>query len=340
MKSSLLFQKAAERAEYFSQALLWYRQAVGQNEKFKKNFILFTKALVDCALSQRSQKHVHFIAVGKSAHIAQLMVSMLVSVGICARFVHPTEAFHGDFGIVKHRDKAFFISNNGKSSELLQILPGLLERNVQLFALTAQECSPLAQSVHHVLLLAPFREACPLAQAPLTSAVTCLALCQLLVAATMEYRNYPLENYARNHPGGAIGKRIFLKADSFLIQGKNLPVVSQQAPFQVVVSVFTRYSQGAVLVMEENQFLGLITEKDLRVAMEKQGPLVFECQAAHLMNKNPKTVLPGLLAIDVMGVFCSKDPPFNVLPVVDDKGRGYGLLRMLDFVGAGLTVPL
>ncbi|APJ03215.1 SIS domain-containing protein [Silvanigrella aquatica] len=333
-----ILENAVKRAEHFSQALLWYKDNLSHNENYRKNFNSLLNELNACARSNNATKQVFFIAVGKSAQVAQLAVSMLVSVGIVARFVHPTEAFHGDLGVVGKNDTVILISNNGRSSELLQLLPGLQERNVTTYVLTSKDDSPLANAAHHLLLIPPFEEMCPLTQAPITSTITSLALCQLLVAATVESREYPIEEYARNHPGGAIGKRIFLKADSLMIQGNDLPLVNKRAPFQSVVSTFTKYSKAAVLVVEEQKFLGLIAEKDLRFAMEKYGASVFELTASDIMNKNPTTIEPGLLAADVLRLMSEKSPPFNLLPVVDKAGNAVGIVRMLDFVAAGVSI--
>lgn len=333
-----VIENAVKRSDHFSQALLWYNNTLKTNLQFQKNFLLITEELVACARANSSLKQVFFIAVGKSAQVAQLAVSMLVSVGIVARFVHPTEAFHGDLGVVGKEDTVILISNNGKSSELLQLLPGLQERNVKIFVLTSKEDSPLAKSANHVLLIPPYEEMCPLSQAPITSTVTSLALCQLFVAATVEIRNYPIEEYAKNHPGGAIGKRIFLKADNLMVQGDELPLVGKDDLFKSVISVFTKYSKAAVLVVEGKKFLGLIAEKDLRKAMEKYGANVFELKASEFMNKNPTVIQPGLLAIDVLKIMSSKNPPLNLMPVVDKYGDAVGLVRMLDFVSAGVTL--
>lgn len=337
MVNSIL-ENAAIRAEHFSKSLIWYNRALNDNEQFKKKFLLIINELVACARANNLTKQVFFIAVGKSAQVAKLAVSMLVSVGIVARFVHPTEAYHGDLGVVGKEDTVILISNNGRSSELLQLLPGLQERNVTIFVLTSKEDSPLAKSANHVLLIPPFEEMCPLTQAPITSTVTSLALCQLFVAATVEARNYPIEEYARNHPGGAIGKRIFLKADTLMIQGKDLPLVETTDLFTSVVSTFTKYSKAAVLVVENSKFLGLISEKDLRQAMEKYGANVFKLKAFEFMNKNPTMIEPGLLAVDVLRIMNSKNPPFNLLPVVDKEGNAVGIVRMLDFIAAGVCV--
>ncbi|WGL59227.1 KpsF/GutQ family sugar-phosphate isomerase [Pigmentibacter sp. JX0631] len=333
-----MIKSAIERTEHFSQAISWYKTAFQENDDFNQTFQTLANELVACSRLNTSLKQVFFVAVGKSAQVAQLAVSMLVSVGIVARFVHPTEAFHGDLGVVGKQDTVVLISNNGKSSELLQLIPGLQDREVKIFVLTSKADSPLAKIAKHVLFIPPFEEKCPLSQAPITSSITSLALCQLLVAATVELRNFPIEEYAKNHPGGAIGKRIFLKADTLMIQGEDLPLVHKDESFKTVISIFTKFSKAAVLVVEGKKFLGLISEKDLRTAMEKFGAQVFELKANEFMNKNPTVISPGMLAVDAYKKMCSKNPPFNLLPVVDEEGNAVGMLRMLDFISAGIHI--
>lgn len=330
-----IIQNAIERAEHFSKALLWYSDSLKNNALFKKNFLSLVSHLVQCSRI-KGNNQVFFLAVGKSAQVASLLSSMLISVGVLARFVHPTEAFHGDLGVIGQKDVVVLISNNGKSSEILQLLPGLESRGVKSFAITSRADSPLAQACLQTLLISPFDEMCPLEQAPLTSTITTLALGQLIVAATIEERNYPIEEYAKNHPGGAIGKRIFLKVDDLMLQGENLPKIRPQAYFLEVVSTFTRHSKAALLVVEDDKFLGLISEKDLRTAMEKYQKSVFDLTAQEIMNKKPTTIQPGILAAEVKKFMSEKNPPFNILPIVDTKGNAIGMIRLLDLITAGL----
>lgn len=335
-----IIQNAIARTTHFAAAMEWFSQNLKENALFQKQFSDLAKTLANCSVkNKKNTKNIFFIAVGKSAQVAQLAVSMLASVGIYARFIHATEAFHGDLGIVGKNDIAVLISNNGASNEILQLLPSLQARRVTLYAITSKETSPLATSSDHVLLIPPFSEMCPLNQAPITSTMTTLALCQLLVAATMELRKFSVEEYAQNHPGGAIGKRIFLKVDDLMHKGKNLPKIKKSEPFQKIVSTFTQYSKAGLLVIENKKFLGLITEKDLRKVMEKHGKDVFKLKAQDIMNTKPTTILPGVLAIDAMHTMTDHVPPFNLLPVVDKKGLAVGLIHIYDLISAGITVP-
>ena len=121
-----------------------------------------------------------------------------------------------------------------------------------------------------------------------------------------------------------------------MIKGENLPQISPQSHFLEVVSTFTKYSKAALLVVENNKFLGLISEKDLRTSMEKYHKNVFDLKAQDIMNTKPTTVKPGILAIDIKKFMTDRNPPFNILPVVDEEGNAVGLIRLLDLIAAGL----
>ena len=170
---------------------------------------------------------------------------------------------------------------------ILDAIVRLQERGCRLFAITSAPDSPIARAAERVLPLPAVEEMCPLNQAPITSTVSTLALCQLVVAATMEQRAFRIERYARNHPGGAIGKRIFVKIDDLMVRGEKLPTVSPEAAFPLSVSRMTEFACAALLVVDDGQLMGLISEKDLRLAMEQHGPSVFDKRASDIMNPSP-----------------------------------------------------
>lgn len=286
-------------------------------------------------------KTFHFIAVGKSGGVAQVLASMLASVGIQARFLHPTEALHGDLGSVVSKDPVLLISNNGRSAELLSVIPLLKERECPLIAMTSRLDSPLAQACLIVLQLPIQSEACPLNQAPLTSTVTTLALGQLLVGASMEKRLFDLASYARNHPGGAIGKRIFVRVDDLMVSGKFLPRISATAGFKECISRMTEFALGTLLVVDESdQLIGLIAERDLRTAMEARGPAVFDALVSDIMNPKPITLSSGTLAVDALQLMENRPRPLSALPIVNQQGKAIGLLRLHHLVAAGISGSL
>lgn len=342
-----LLSSASERALHMSRAIEALHIQLKSSESFRDTFTHTTHLLCECraadeqegSQSQRvSGRTLHFVAVGKSGGIAQVLVAMLASVGINARFLHPTEALHGDLGSVHSNDPVLLISNNGRSAEVLAVVPLLKERGCKLIAVTSRPDSPLAQTCERVLMLPSVPELCPLNQAPLTSTVSTLALGQLLVAASMEQRMFDLDSYARNHPGGAIGKRIFVRVDDLMVCGEYLPRVAATATFKEVVSRMTECAMGALIVVDEDDRMqGLIAERDLRSAMEQFGPQVFSRAVHELMNVSPVTVAPGTLAIEALQVMESRPRPLNGVPIVDESGRAIGFLRLHDLVSAGIT---
>jgi arabinose-5-phosphate isomerase len=335
-------ESASRRARHMAAAVAWLGEELERNVAHRDAFASLVNTCCQAALGTTpallGPRQIVFVAVGKSGGVAQVAVAMLLSVGVCARFLHPTEAFHGDFGSVTEGDAIVCISNRGRSEEILATLPRLKERGCQIFALTARLDSPLARAAEHVLLLPSVEEMCPLNQAPITSTVATLALCQLVVAATMEERQFAMERYARNHPGGAIGKRIFVKVDDLMAQGNKLPTIAPAADFKECVSRMTDFACAALLVVQGGQLLGLISEKDLRVSMEKHGPSVFQCHARDIMNPLPLTIPAGTLAADALALMENRPRPLNILPVVGLQGEAVGLLRIHDLVSQGISL--
>lgn len=342
-----ILSSASQRALHMSRAIEHFHVQLQSSEHFQDSFVRTLELLCRCRIpetsstqnaSRVSYQTLHFAAVGKSGGVAQVLVSMLASVGINARFLHPTEALHGDLGSVVGGDPVLLVSNNGRSAELLAVVPLLRERGCSLVAVTARPDSPLAQACDVTLQLPAQGEACPLNQAPLTSTVTTLALGQLLVAASMEQRLFDLASYARNHPGGAIGKRIFVRVDDLMVCGQFLPRIPIGATFKEVISRMTECALGALLVVDDSdKMFGFVAERDLRAAMELRGPKVFECTVQDFMNANPVTLLPGTLAVEALQLMENRPRPLNAIPIVDSNGKAVGLLRLHDLVSAGIT---
>ena len=338
-----LLASAARRANHMAAAVAWYEEQIRSSDPaFRDAFLALVQTCCDAALdtptSSDGPRQILFVAVGKSGGVAQVAVAMLLSVGICARFLHPTEAFHGDFGSIAPGDAVVLISSRGRSQEILEAIVRLRERGCRLFAITAALDSPIARAAEKVLLLPAVEEMCPLNQAPITSTVSTLALCQLVVAATMEQRAFGIERYARNHPGGAIGKRIFVKVDDLMVRGEKLPTVSPEAAFPMCVSRMTEFACAALLVVHGDHLVGLISEKDLRLAMEQHGRSVFDKRASEIMNPAPITLPSGVLAVDALALMENRPRPLNILPVVGPAGEALGLIRIHDLVAQGISL--
>jgi arabinose-5-phosphate isomerase len=277
--------------------------------------------------------------VGKSGIVARKIAATLTSTGCPAVFLHPSEAMHGDLGIVAATDVVIALSHSGESEELLAILPSLLARNVPIIAIVGESDSTLARRATVVLDASIEREACPLNLAPTTSVVVALALGDAIAMTLQKRRNFKPEDYALNHPGGRLGRRLTLRVrDVMPVDRETLPHLGPTASFQDVLCVLTAGHMGALCVLDESGLLlGLIAESDLRNAFLRNGPAAFDLQAAAMMNPRPAVVLtPDQLAYEALQRMTDRPRPLSVAPVVNALSQCVGMLHVNDLVRAGL----
>jgi len=254
-------------------------------------------------------------------------------------FLHPSEAMHGDLGIVAPSDVVIALSNSGESEELLAILPSLIVRGVAIIAIVGNEASTLANKSTVVLDATVEREACPLNLAPTTSVIVALALGDALAMTLQKLRGFREEDYALNHPGGRLGRRLTLRVSDVMRSGeRDLPVVGPNEPWNSVLREITEKCLGATCVADdEGKMVGLITDHDLRRAMEHYGSSALDRAAVDVMNIDPAIVLhPDQLAYDALRRMEDRPRPISVAPVVDGERRCVGMLRVHDLVRAGL----
>lgn len=273
--------------------------------------------------------------VGKSGLVASKIAATLSSTGTPALHLHPAEALHGDIGLVERRDLVLAVGKSGESSELTALLPVLRRLGVKLIAVTAVPDSSLGKAAAVVLHTPIGREACPLDLAPTASTTAALAVGDALAVALMERRGFTKERFALLHPAGQLGKRLTLRVRDVMRGGKELPAVRGNAGLRVLISVMTAKHAGAAVVVDgRGRFLGLVTDADLRRAMEKGG--LEGRTAASVMNARPTTIRPDRLAMDAVEVMTDRPRPFNVLPVVDKAGKAVGLVQIHDVRKLGL----
>lgn len=273
--------------------------------------------------------------VGKSGHIAVKIAATLSSTGTPALHLHPAEALHGDVGLVEKRDLVLAIGKSGESAELNTLLPALRRLGVKLVAITATPSSTLGKAAAVVLHTPVSREACPLDLAPTASTTAALAVGDALAVALMERRGFTKERFALNHPAGQLGKRLTLRVRDVMRGGKELPSVREDASMRQLIAEMTAQHAGAAVVVDgKGRFKGLITDADLRAAMEKGG---LEGRVARdVMNPRATTILADRLAMEAVEVMTDRPRPFNVLPVVDKKGKAVGLVQIHDVRKLGL----
>ncbi|HZT41955.1 MAG TPA: KpsF/GutQ family sugar-phosphate isomerase [Chthonomonadaceae bacterium] len=282
--------------------------------------------------------------VGKSGIAARKLAATLTSTGCAAVFLHPSEAMHGDLGLVAGEDVVIAMSNGGESEELLAILPALLARDVPIIAIVGNVDSTLAQKAAVVLDASIEREACPLNLAPTASVVVGMALGDALAMTLQKRRGFRPEDYARNHPGGRLGRRLTLRVCDVMPGGpKALPRVAPGTALMDVLCEITDKSLGATCVVDEDgSLLGIITDYDVRLTLQRLGEEgrlseAFAQTAEAIMTRRPAVVLhPDQLAYEALRLMEDRPRVISVAPVVDADGRCLGMLRVHDLVQAGL----
>lgn len=297
--------------------------------RLNESFVRALDLLADC------QGKVITTGVGKSGIVARKLAATLTSTGCPAVFLHPSEAMHGDLGIVQRQDVVIALSNSGESEELLAILPALLARDVAIIAIVGNLISTLAQKADVTLDASIEREACPLNLAPTTSVLVAMALGDALAMTLQKRRGFSEEDYAFNHPGGRLGRRLTLRVRDVMPTGADtLPQVSPTTPFMEVVCEISAKHVGATCVTDTGgRLLGLIAESDLRNALQKHQADAFHLTAADMMNTRPALVLnPDQLAYEALRLMEDRPRALSVAPVVDASGVCVGMLRIHDLV--------
>ncbi|MEZ9758784.1 SIS domain-containing protein [Vibrio breoganii] len=243
--------------------------------------------------------------MGKSGIIGKKIAASFASTGTPSFFMHPGEAFHGDLGMVKPEDVFIAISNSGETDEVLKLLPFLRDNDNFVIAITGKENSTLASNSHCHLDIAVPKEACPLQLAPTSSTTATLVMGDALTVALMDVRGFKPENFARFHPGGSLGRRLLSKVRDEMFSD-NLPCVSSNADFTSIIHKISSSHLGLTLVNLNNETLAIITDGDLRRAMESKGRDAFDLVAKDIASINPASISPELNIQEAYEVMESK----------------------------------
>lgn len=270
--------------------------------------------------------------IGKSAIIAGKIVATLNSTGTPAIFMHAADAIHGDLGMVQSDDIVICISKSGSSPEIKVLVPLLKRRGSKLIALVSNRKSYLAEQASHILDASMEQEACPNNLAPTTSTTCQLALGDALAIALLELRNFTAEDFARSHPGGALGKQMYLKVED-LLSRHDVPMVKENTLLKdVIVEISSKRLGATAVVDEEKKLLGIITDGDLRRMLQKETNIA-NILAKDIMTKNPKTVAPDEFAAKALQVMQQN----NITQlVVTDGTRVAGFVHLHDLLKEGI----
>lgn len=266
--------------------------------------------------------------VGKNVPIAQKIAATLTSTGAPAVVLHPSDALHGDLGIVQPNDTVIAMSYSGASEELLGVVPAIRRFAVPVVAFTGVADSPLARLSDVVLLAAVQREACPFNLAPTASTTAMLAIGDALAMVLLDARGFRREDYAKLHPGGAIGRALLLRVRDIMRTGDRLAVVPRSAKVADAVVAMTRARAGSVVVVDDDgRLAGIFTDGDLRRQLARGGdPTAFAM--AEVMTSEPVSVREDQLAVDVLRAF--EKHAIDDLVVVDGDRRVVGMVDLQD----------
>ncbi len=272
------------------------------------------------------------MGMGKSGHIGRKMAATLASTGTPAMFVHPAEASHGDLGMITAADLLLAISNSGESEELTAILPVLKRQGVPLVAMTGNPASTLGLHADLVLNTAVEKEACPLNLAPTASTTAQLALGDALAVALLDARGFRAEDFARSHPGGALGRKLLTHVSDVMRSGDAVPRVPPEAGFSAIMREMGAKGLGATAIVDaQDRVLGIFTDGDLRRLLEK-GVDVRQGSAGEFMHPNPVTVAHDALAVEAADLMEARR--ITSVLVVDGEGRLCGALNSNDLMRA------
>lgn len=261
--------------------------------------------------------------VGKSGHIGNKIAATLASTGTPSFFINPLDAYHGDLGMIQEGDLVMAISYSGMTEELLRFLPLLHRRNIPIIGVSSNPRSPLGRlSVCH-LDISVEHEADPLGLAPTSSTTATLAMGDALACALIRRRNFKETDFARYHPGGSLGKRLLSRVEDYMVS-TNLPFVPLGHMFSDTIIEISRGKQGVAMVMDGNTLVGIVTDGDVRRAMQNHREHFFELKVDEVMNRSPKTISNTAKLVEASEIM--RRNSIHTLVVTDDSGAVVGLI--------------
>lgn len=270
--------------------------------------------------------------IGKSALIAQKIVATMNSTGTPSMFLHASEAIHGDLGMIQHDDVIICISKSGNSPEIKVLVPLLKRFGNQLIGITGNMTSFLAKGSDVVLNTTVESEACPINLAPTNSTTAQLVMGDALAICLMEMRHFTAEDFAKYHPGGALGKKLLLRV-SAMLENNHKPMVTPDAPIKKVIFEISEKRLGVTAVLENNKVVGIITDGDIRRMLNNRDTFA-DLTAKDIMTKNPKMIHSTDMVVDAFNIM--EDFSITQLVVVDE-GEYKGVLHLHDILKEGIV---
>lgn len=279
----------------------------------------------------QSEGRVIVTGIGKSAIIAQKIVATFNSTGTPSIFMHAADAVHGDLGMIQKNDIVICLSKSGNTPEIKILAPLLKQAGNIMIGMVGQPDSELGVQADYILNTFVEKEACPHNLAPTTSTTAQLAMGDALAVCLLHARNFNEDDFARYHPGGALGKRLYLKAGDIAVKNQK-PSIHSSASVKDVIIEISQNRLGAVVVIEGNSILGIITDGDIRRMLEKYSNL-GEIKASDLMNKNPKTIDREMLAVNALELIKAN----NITQLLVTENEFYfGMIHLHDLLQEGI----
>jgi len=292
------------------------------------NFILACEKIFS------SKGRVVLTGMGKSGLIARKIVATLNSTGTPSIFMHPTDALHGDLGMVRREDVVIIISKSGNTEELMDLVFMLKRMNIPIIAMVGNVQSKIAKESDFILNVSVTEEACPYDLAPTASTTVALAMGDAIAISLLEMRGFTADDFALLHPAGSLGKRLSLKISEIMYKGNDIPIVSMDTSLKDTILEMTSKRLGMTCVIDKGgKLAGIVTDGDLRRLLEKKLE-IKDLTASDLMSKNPKTIREFYLASFALQRM--ENYKITALIVVDEKDKPIGVIHLHDLVKLGL----
>ena len=322
MTSDEIIQKGREVIRIESEAV------AGLSESIDGEFVKAVEEIYKC------KGRVVLTGMGKSGLIARKIVATLNSTGTAAIYLHPTDALHGDLGMVRKEDVVILVSKSGNTEEISNLLPLLKRLNVTLIAMSGAKNSRLGFECDIFLNIEVKEEACPHDLAPTASTTATLVMGDALSIALLQKRGFTVEDFAYLHPGGSLGKRLSLEIKEIMIKGNNIPTVQEDASIKDVILEITSKRLGTTTVINNEGILsGVITDGDLRRLLEKTLD-IKNLRAKDLMSKNPKVMNENYLASFALQQM--ENFKITTMIIIDKNRKPIGIIHLHDLINLGL----
>ena len=307
-------------------------------EKAKEVFKIESEAIANLVnnLDTNFEKSIEAILVckgkliisgmGKSGIIGRKIAATMASTGTPSFFLHPAEAYHGDLGMIEKDDIVLLISNSGETDEVLKLIPFLREQKNIIIAMSSNPLSTLAKNSTYHLNIYVEKEACPLQLAPTSSTTATLVMGDALAITLMKLRDFKDSDFAQFHPGGSLGRKLLTRVED-VMKKDNLPIVNKDSSIKDIIHTVSKARLGLAIVQDANSTVGIITDGDIRRAMEEFEDTFFKLKAEYLMTKNPKTIQKEAKLIDAQNLM--NDYKVNSLLVIDNN-KLCGVVQIYD----------